>query len=438
MSYSYSGLPPGCTTNNPSFVCAPSKTGLYSLSVKVTDLNDFTVVNSPVSIRVNPAPTTTLKATPTVLDLGQSVTLTISASGGTGRLSYSYQTLPPGCSSSNTPSLTCYPSQVGQNTVQIVATDQLGVMATSSLVLSVNPDPTISSFTSSKTVLEAGQRVTLTVSANLGTGQLTYAYSGLPSGCISSNTSNLSCNPPLIGNYTVVVTVQDQAGLKASSSTRFNVNPGPKIATFTTSLSSLDVGQNILLAVSAGGGTGQLTYAYSGLPQGCTSSNEATLPCNLSASGSYTVTVTVTDSIGGTVSSSVTIEVTPDPSISSFTASHSTLNMGQDLTLTVSVTGGTEPLSYSYSGLPPGCLSSDSVSLSCTPSSTGSYEVQVTVTDQAGKTSTSSISIKVNPKTLFGLPLWEGYSIISAIVVAALAVSIGVLRSRKRIAQSQL
>jgi hypothetical protein len=268
------------------------------------------------------------------------------------------------------------------------------------------------------------------VGASPGTGPLTFSYTGLPSGCISSNTSNLLCTPSASGDYTLVVTVLDEAGARVSSSAKMTVNPAPKIAAFTSSLYALDVGQNILLTVSASGGTGQLSYVYSGLSLVCASSNAASLPCTLDKSGTYTVTVIVSDSIGGSTSSTLTIKVAAYP-IASFTASNLTIDLGQGLALNTHVDGGTEPLSYSYSGLPPGCVSANSASLSCAPSATGSYLVQVTVNDQFGKTSTSSLSVTVYPRTLFGLPLLVGYSLVAGIAVAALGLSISILRSRK-------
>jgi hypothetical protein len=407
------------------------------LSVKVTDLNGFTVFSGPISITVNSDPIATLQATPLAIDIGQNVTFTITATGGTGSFSYSYQTLPSGCSSSDTSRLICKPSQGGLYTVQIVATDQVGGTAMSSVTLPVNPDETIISFLPANLVLDVGQSMQFSVAASAGTGPPAFFYTGLPPGCASSNTSGLICIPSASGDYSVIVTVQDEAGWKVSSSAKLIVNPDPKVAAFTSTLYDLDVGQNILIAVSANGGTGQLSYTYGGLLQACATANTATFPCTPANPGTYIVTVTVTDTLGGYTSSSITIKVNPNPSIATFTASNPTLDQGQSLTLNVAVNGGTEPISYSYSGLPPGCSSTDSATLSCAPSTTGTYQVQVTVTDQASKTSTSSLSLKVNPQTLFGLPLLVGYSVISGIVVAALALSIGILRSRRTRAQSK-
>jgi hypothetical protein len=88
------------------------------------------------------------------------------------------------------------------------------------------------------------------------------------------------------------------------------------------------------------------------------------------------------------------------PADSSLTASLSIspgqLQQGGSISVTTSVSGGTPPYSYSYTGLPSGCSSQDQPLFSCTPSSTGSFSVQVTVTDSHGNSSAPSNSVSVD------------------------------------------
>jgi hypothetical protein len=78
----------------------------------------------------------------------------------------------------------------------------------------------------------------------------------------------------------------------------------------------------------------------------------------------------------------------------SFTASlsinPSQVREGQSINLQTNANGGTLPYTYSYTGLPSGCSSQDSSGFSCTPSSTGNYNVQVSVTDAHGNQTTSN------------------------------------------------
>lgn len=81
--------------------------------------------------------------------------------------------------------------------------------------------------------------------------------------------------------------------------------------------------------------------------------------------------------------------------VSSFTANPSTVTVGNPTTLSVMVKGGKTPYTYSYSGLPPGCSSSDLSTLTCAPSSGGTYSVVVTVKDQSGSSARATVSLVV-------------------------------------------
>jgi hypothetical protein len=54
-----------------------------------------------------------------------------------------------------------------------------------------------------------GQTVTLNATAYGGNPPLNYAYTNLPTGCTSVNTSNLNCTPTATGTWTVEVTLTD-------------------------------------------------------------------------------------------------------------------------------------------------------------------------------------------------------------------------------------
>lgn len=70
------------------------------------------------------------------------------------------------------------------------------------------------------------------------------------------------------------------------------------------------------------------------------------------------------------------------PTIFSFSASPSEIFQGSSTSFFVDAFSSLfDPLSYSYSGLPPGCSSADSSFLFCAPTSLGYFNVTVTVTD---------------------------------------------------------
>jgi hypothetical protein len=66
------------------------------------------------------------------------------------------------------------------------------------------------------------------------------------------------------------------------------------------------------------------------------------------------------------------------------------ISEGQSISVQTTVTGGTPPYSFSYTGLPSGCQGQGSQSFSCQPTGTGNFNVQVTVTDSFGNLSVSN------------------------------------------------
>jgi len=82
---------------------------------------------------------------------------------------------------------------------------------------------------------------------------------------------------------------------------------------------------------------------------------------------------------------SVSLSVNPSP-----------VQKGNQISVSTTVSGGTSPYSFTYSGLPPGCGGNNVQSFSCNPSSTGSFQIQASVTDNNGNTSVSnSVSLTV-------------------------------------------
>jgi hypothetical protein len=78
------------------------------------------------------------------------------------------------------------------------------------------------------------------------------------------------------------------------------------------------------------------------------------------------------------------VVVNPLPSISGFTSSSTEFPAGTSVTFTVTASGGTGPLTYVYGNLPGGCTSTNASTLTCAPNATGTFTVNVTVSDSFG------------------------------------------------------
>ncbi|HUI38088.1 MAG TPA: kelch repeat-containing protein [Thermoplasmata archaeon] len=73
------------------------------------------------------------------------------------------------------------------------------------------------------------------------------------------------------------------------------------------------------------------------------------------------------------------------------------LNVRSTVNFSVLAGGGSPPYAYAYSGLPTGCSSVDAPTLTCVPTAHGRFSPKVVVTDQKGRTTSSNLSLIVDP-----------------------------------------
>lgn len=413
-TYAWSGLPVGCSTaNSPILSCSPTAVegGPFSIRVTVTDSNGYSAVSAATVLTVYSDPGVTFCSGPCLseqnsVDVGQTLLFTAATSGGTGSFSYVWSGLPKGCTTANDPTLSCTPTapDIGALvSVVVTVTDTNGVSAQSpSFAISVYPDPTIQPITVSRGTLDAGQSLTLSTTASVGSGSPTYAWTGLPAGCPNTGTLSVSCNPSVTGTFSIVASVKDSDGFTANSTVAVVVVSAlPTITSLAASTVVLDVGQPLVFEASGTTGSGGLQFDWTGLPTGCAGSPSWTISCSPSAPGTLSsIDLTVTDSNGGSALRGLGTSVTvwADPVLQPVTASRSTLDVSQGLTLTTSSTLGSGSDVYSWAGLPTGCFSTNSASIACSPTAAGSFSVVAHVDDGDGmNVSSTSLLVVVSP-----------------------------------------
>jgi YVTN family beta-propeller protein len=107
---------------------------------------------------------------------------------------------------------------------------------------------------------------------------------------------------PSTGNVTV-------DGTPVSTSIVFAAVTTPFSATLTAIPATIGLGASTTLNTSTDGGTAPLSYTYTNLPAGCVTASLANLVCAPTATGNFTVTVTVTDHNGNTTQAHATLTV---------------------------------------------------------------------------------------------------------------------------------
>uniref|UniRef100_UPI0030EBAC0A beta strand repeat-containing protein n=1 Tax=Emticicia oligotrophica TaxID=312279 RepID=UPI0030EBAC0A len=318
-------------------------------SVVVTDDNKCTstgnvVITEPTPIELSVSGT---NLTCTGNNSGQ---VTLTASGGTGTLSYLWDT---GATSKDL-------INVSAGTYSVRVQDSNGCRASTSVVIT-EPTPIELSVSGTNLTCTGNNSGQVTLTASGGTGTLSYLWD---TGATSKDLINVSA-----GTYSV--RVQDSNGCRASTSVVITEPTPIELSVSGTNLTC--TGNNSgQVTLTASGGTGTLSYLWD---TGATSKDLI----NVSA-GTYSVTVQ--DSNGCRASTSVTlIEPTPiELSVSGTNLTCTGNNSGQ---VTLTASGGTGTLSYLWDT---GATSKDLINVSA-----GTYSV--TVQDSNGCRASTSVVI---------------------------------------------
>ena len=150
------------------------------------------------------------------------------------------------------------------------------------------------------------------------------------------------------------------------------------------------------LQLTATAGQTPLTWSFSGLPPGLTGSAGGLVtgtPADPLTTRTYAVTATVSDQLGRTASATFDWTVVPAPVVTN--PGNQTNRTGTAVTLTMVVTGGGNPISWSATGLPAGLsIDANTGVISGTPTAAVRTTTSVTVkaTDKVGRSSSVTFS----------------------------------------------
>ncbi len=280
-------------------------------------------------------------------------------------------------------------------------TDAIGDITTASVQLTVALPVLLvlqSSFAAT-----AGSAFSGAVLAIGGLKPYSWSASGLPSWLTINSSGQLTGTPPLYGSagsYNLPVVVTDTAGDTASLDVPLTVNPAP-ITISPQSLSPAVVGVAYQAAFSATGGSGKYTWSASSVPSGFSLSPagvfSGTAPQG--STGTYTLSITATDSSNASASVNLGLQVNPPPvvitTLSSLPAATETLPYKASL----SAQGGVPPYTWSATGLPSWLSLSPAGSLSGTPpvGTAGMIMFSASVNDSSMQTAQATFQITVSP-----------------------------------------
>jgi hypothetical protein len=306
-----------------------------------------------------------------------------------------YSLMPP----TMPPTLSGTPTTPGKYSFSVAETDGAGNSATQAYTVTINPAVAIA--TTALPAWTAGvSGYNQTLNASGGTGTLTFSSTGtLPPGLTLSSGGVLSGNPSTAGSYSFTATATDTVG--ASASQNYTVTVNPAVAITTTSLPSGTTSAAYSQTVTATGGTGTVTFSTTAgtLPTGLTLSSSGVLSGTPTATGSFSFTVTATDTLGSTSSQPFHVTINPPPVLTVSPGSLPNGDVGAPYSQTLSATGGTGPYTFAVTSgtLPGGLTLASGGVLSGTPSASGSFSFTIGATDSSSNTGSQPYTITINP-----------------------------------------
>ncbi len=393
-----------------------TQAGVYTVSLTVTQTNGLTRTSSQ-QLTVGAPPSASFTVTTTNPVQGYPVNLDASASSdsdtGVSIASYSWNFGDGTTQTSATPTIGHTFSQPGTYTVTLTVTNTIGLTSMQAQPVSVDELPS-SVFTMSPAVPPVGQAVSFDGSGSVDPDGsiVNYSWNFGDDSAVESGPSAATTHAYTApGNYTVALTVTDSDGHTRTSSQSLTVGSPPSAAFQVTSPSDPVQGSPVNFDASASSdpdsGVSVSTYNWN-FGDGTTQTSAApTVSHTYSQPGAYTVTLTVTNSLGLT-SAPVTTGVSVDelPTVG-FTTSPSAPLPGAPLTFDGSRSQDPDGAIVTYSWTFGDGTTALSTAATTTHaySASGTYSVALTVTDSDGHTATLTqpVTVYAHPTAAFTL-----------------------------------
>ncbi len=378
----------------------------------------------------NQTPNASFSANPTSGNVPLEVTFDASNSSDSDGSIISYEWDFDDGSTSSKETVTHTYDSAGNYTVELSITDNDGATDSTSQSIDVSPppsDPPTASFTASPTSGEAPLEVSFSASGsndpdgNINTYNWDFGDGSTGSGENITHTYGSS------GNYTVQLTVEDNDGVTDSMTMNISVsapsNESPN-ASFSANPTSGEVPLDVSFDASNASDPDGSIESYSwDFDDGSTGSG-VNVANTFDSSGTYNVELTVTDNEGATDSTSKAVSVstpTNDPPKASFTANPTSGEAPLEVSFDASDSNDSDGTITSYSWDFGDETTGSGETVKNTFELTGSYTVELTVTDNKGATDVKNKIISVSGKKveILDWELVEG-SVMNAVIEGSL------------------
>ena len=418
-------LPAGLTlASNGTLSGTPTAGGSFTFTVTATDSSTGTgpyTGSLSYTLTVTAATVTVAPASLPAATVGAAYSQTITASGGTSPYSFAVTSgsLPAGLSLASGGVLSGTPTAGGTFSFTVTATDSstgagpyTGSMA---YTLTVNA-ATITVAPASLPAATVGAAYSQTIKASGGTSTYSFAVTSgsLPAGLSLATNGALTGTATAGGSFTFTVTATDSStgtGPYTGSRTYTLTVNAATITVAPATLPAATVGASYSQTITASGGTSTYSFAVTSgsLPAGLSLATNGALTGTATAGGSFTFTVTATDSSTGTGPYTGSKAYTLTVSAPTITVSPTTLpaaTVGVVYSQAITAGGGTSPYTFTISAgaLPAGLTLASDGTLSGTATAGGSFTFTVKAIDSSTGTGpyngTRAYTLTVNAATV--------------------------------------
>jgi hypothetical protein len=375
----------------------PTQTGSFPITVKVTDGNGCTGIGATYNLVINCQTITVTNPATTTGTAGTAFSQTFTQSGSIGGSTFSINSgsLPAGLTLSAAGVLSGTPTQTGSFLITVKVTDGngcTGIGATYTLVIGCQTITVTNPATTTGTAGTAFSQ-TFTQSGSIGGSTFSINSGSLPSGLTLSAAGVLSGTPTQTGSFPITVKVTDGNGCTGIGAT-YTLVIGCQTITVTnpaTATGTIQVAFSQTFTQSGAIGGAIFSLNSGSLPAGLTLSAAGVLSGTPTVTGSFPITVKVTDGNGCTGVGATYTLVISCQTITVTNPATTTGTVSAPFTQPFTQTGANGTATFTTaSTLPAGLTLSTAGLLSGTPTQSGTFPIVVTVTDSNGCTGTSS------------------------------------------------
>ena len=392
------GLPAGLLAGNGAIGGIPAAGGTFQVNVTATDALGRQVTR-PYILTIIPhrpiiePPVVTTDALPDGT-YGLPYAAAVLASGGEEPYTWSAGVPPKGLSVSNNGAVYGVPSDTGTFALPVTVTDAGGRSTSKTVSLKIVAPPLTITTVSPLAGAKTGVPLSVAFSATGGVPPYTWLPSSGPPGTTFAGGS-LTGIPAEAGQFTFAVQVRDSKGTVARKEFAVTVTALPPSVN-AGALPAGQVGQAYSAVFSALGGSPPYRWSISGLPAGLTGDDAGNIRGNPTATGSSSVTATVTDSKGAQASATVDLTILPGPLSIETGSPLPNGTVGVAYSQSFAACGGTPPYRWSITAGYAGALAITGDVLQGVPAEAGDFNFFVQLTDATGATSSKMFSVKID------------------------------------------